>query len=340
MWAALISRFARQAGVPIIGVTGTRGKTTTTAMIAAVLTHAGKRVITGGNVKGTSMLPALAELSKESFAVLELDSWKLQGFREEGISPNVSVFTIFLPDHQDYYGNLEDYLHDKAAIFLNQEPDDVLIVGEQAAPLLKQAYGANIASRVVIAKAGAVPEDWQLAVPGDHNRANAACAMEALRVLGIDDETIGEGLAAFGGVPGRLELLREVSGVRIYNDTTATTPDATIAALRALDPGGKRTIILIMGGADKGLSMEALVPEIAAHAKTTILLAGTGTDRIRQLLPDAPLFEALRPAVEAAVAGAGAGDTIVLSPAFASFGMFTNEYDRGDQFRTLIDALG
>ena len=129
-----------------------------------------------------------------------------------------------------------------------------------------------------------------------------------------------------------------MSGVKIYNDTTATTPEATLAALRALDTGTKN-IVIIMGGADKDLDMNTLLYEIPNYTKRVILLAGTGTNRVLEFLPGASVFDNLAKAVSEAFSSAVPGDIILFSPAFASFGMFKNEYDRGDQFVKLVQGL-
>jgi UDP-N-acetylmuramoylalanine--D-glutamate ligase len=129
--------------------------------------------------------------------------------------------------------------------------------------------------------------------------------------------------------------VREAKGVKIYNDTTATTPEATLAALQALD----KNVVLIAGGADKGLDMNKLLLEIPKHTKRVILLAGTGTNRVIEFLPGASIFDNLEAAVKEAFIAAEPGDAVLLSPAFASFGMFKNEYDRGDQFNAIVKSL-
>ena len=352
MWSALFAKFAREADATIIGVTGTRGKTTVTAMISSILRAGGRKVIEGGNVHGTSVLNQLANVTAEIIAVLELDSWKLQGFGEAKISPDVAVFTTFYPDHLNYYeSDLDAYLADKANIFLHQKSEDTLILGKQCAPTIIEKYGEKIKSKIVVVDELKLPDTWALCIPGLHNRYNATLALAAARALNISDDISRRALESFAGVSGRLELIREVKGVKIYNDTTSTTPEATLAALSALaKPMSGRTtsrhneyqfrqpIILIMGGTDKGLGMNTLLAKLP-EMKRIILLAGTGTDRIRSELPDAPVYNALAPAVADAFAHAKNGDTILFSPAFTSFGMFKNEFDRGDQFNALIEKL-
>lgn len=328
------------ADVPVIGVTGTRGKSTTTHMIYAGLHSAGQKVLLGGNIRGVSNLSLLPEVTPDHTLVLELDSWQCQGLGEAGISPNISVFTTFFQDHQNYYAeNPDAYLLDKANIFLNQSPEDTLVLGKQCATSLIDTFGEHIVSRVIIAGAETLPASWTLRVPGEHNRYNAALAYRALRAHGIGEEVCKTALEGFTGVDGRLQEIKTVRGVRIFNDTTATTPEATIAALAALDTEGEKNVVLIMGGADKQLPMDALLAAVAKHAKHVCLLAGTGTDRIKDSLPNAVVYDSLAEAVAAGMEAAENGDVLVLSPAFASFGMFTNEYDRGDQFNALVAAL-
>lgn len=326
------SWFAELANVPVVGVTGTRGKTTTTYMLYDILRAAGKHVLLGGNIRGVSTLALLPQVQADSIALFELDSWQCQGWGEAQMSPHVAVFTTFMSDHMNYYHNdMAAYLADKAQIFLHQTSEDTLVVSEEVLSQLGE-YTARMRASV------RVPEQRhiELSVPGAHNQLNARCALEAARALGIDDTTALTALKAFTGVPGRLELVRSVNGVRFYNDTTATAPEATLAALEALHSNGEGKTILIMGGADKGLRMDELVARIPTHTDDIIFLSGSGTDRVRAAFPDAPVYDSLKTAVAHAVAIAEEGDSVLLSPAFASFGMFQNEYDRGDQFASLV----
>jgi len=328
--------FAELSHSMIVGITGTRGKSTVTHALYAILKMAGKKVLLGGNIRGVSTLALLAEATPEHIAVLELDSWQLQGFGEAKISPSIAICTTLYADHQNYYkDNPDAYLADKANIFLYQKPDDTLILGRQCAPTIIDRYGEMIASKISVVDELKLPDTWTLSIPGMHNRYNAALALAAARVLGIADTTSRKALQSFAGVPGRLEFIREIAGVSFYNDTTATTPEATLAALAAIAPS---RVILIMGGADKNLDMSALTARLP-EVKNVLLLAGTGTDRIRPLFPDWSVYTDLSSALAAARLQAVSGDTIMLSPAFASFGMFKNEFDRGDQFVKLVQEL-
>ena len=308
------SWFAEISGIKTVGVTGTRGKTTTTMMLYDIMRAAGLEVLLGGNIRGVSTLALLPQVTEKSIALMELDSWQCQGWGESKMSPNVAVFTTFMDDHLNYYkGDREAYFLDKAQIFLYQKPEDTFVVSEQVLPQLTP-YSQASRAHVSVARAGSL----ELSVPGVHNQLNAACALEAARALGIDDSISLKALKAFKGVEGRLQLVREYNGVKIYNDNNATTPDATGAALDAL---GTEKTILIMGGKDKGLDMSKLEARLPELKKVV---------RIEQ---------GLREAFAEALSAASPGDTILFSPAYASFDMFKNEYDRGDQFIGMVKGL-
>lgn len=334
------SLFAEIAKIPLIGVTGTRGKSTTTHMLHAILREAGKDVLLGGNVRGVSTLALLPDVKEGTVALMELDSWQLQGFGEAKMSPSISVFTTFFPDHLNYYkDDLDRYLADKANIFLFQEQGDTLVLGAQCAGLIQEKYAGLLRAWTSIVDVSDLPQDLELSVPGEHNRYDAALAFRAALAAGVEESVIRSALSAFGGVPGRLELVGRVDEVDYYNDTTATTPDATVAGLRALAQKYTGSVILIMGGADKNLDMEALLKAIPETTKKVELLAGSGTERVKAFLPNAEVFDNLVAAVGNARMQAEPGDAILLSPAFASFGMFQNEFDRGDQFNQIVRSL-
>lgn len=323
-------------GVILVGVTGTRGKSTTTALIYEILKAAGRTVYKGGNLVPEATLPLLKKVKAGDIVVLELDSWQLQGFHDANISPQVAVFTTFLDDHLTYYkGDKKRYFEDKTAIFQYQKKGDVLVVGEQVSKFIPpRAF--------LTARSADIPKEWKIKLLGEHNRENIACAVAASRSLGVPDATIKKAVEGFTGLPNRLEYLRTVRGVKIYNDNNATTPDATIAALRAL---GKK-IILIMGGTDKGLDMSKLVAEIPKHCKAVILLKESGTEKIKESIKGYVLSimieerDTLKECVEEAMKIAKKDDIVLFSPAFASFGKwFKNEYDRGEQFVKIVDKI-
>jgi UDP-N-acetylmuramoylalanine--D-glutamate ligase len=345
MTAAL---FAALSEIMIVGVTGTRGKSTVTHLVHEILAKAfegQKNVFLGGNVRGVSTLKFLRNAEKGDIAVLELDSWQLQGFAEQKMSPHIAVFTTFLPDHLNYYQNdLGAYLDDKANIFKFQKSDDFLVLGSQAAGIVLEKYGSRIQSEIIEIGTDFLPEEWKVTIPGLHNRYNAALAYRVARLFNLNQEHIRDVIEHFSGVPGRLELIRNYNGINIYNDTNATTPDATLAGLRAF--GTMKNVVLIMGGADKNLDMGHLFLDIPVYAKAVVTLPGTGTDKIKKDIENltkdnikVAFTASLKEAVSQAVAFARKGDNIVFSPGFASFGLFKNEYDRGEQFNEIIKSL-
>ncbi|MSR79063.1 MAG: UDP-N-acetylmuramoyl-L-alanine--D-glutamate ligase [Candidatus Taylorbacteria bacterium] len=337
-------------GVTLVGVTGTRGKSTTTALIYEILSSSVKgqvskingSVYKGGNLVSEATLPLLKKVKSGDIIVLELDSWQLQGFHEAKISPHVAVFTTFLDDHLIYYkGDTERYFEDKVAIFKYQNSEGLLIAGEQVAKNIGKS-GVTVNGDFVIAKKEDVPSEWTIPIPGEHNLENIACALAVAKHFKIPEAAVKKAVEHFKPVAGRLELIRTVKGVKFYNDTNATTPDATIAGLRALGKG--KNIVLICGGTDKGLDMSKLVAEIPKHCKGLVLLKETGTEKLKPLIQETGFNiqekETLEECVEEAVKLAKKGDIVLFSPAFASFGKwFKNEYDRGEQFLKIVKKL-
>ncbi|HEY4519813.1 MAG TPA: UDP-N-acetylmuramoyl-L-alanine--D-glutamate ligase [Candidatus Paceibacterota bacterium] len=349
MSTALCAKYADEAGARVVGVTGTRGKSTVTHMIHHSLIPAcrqagAQNVFLGGNVRGVSTLALLPDITFGDIVVLELDSWQLQGFGDLCISPHIAVFTNFLQDHKNYYKNTDDYFRDKANIFRYQKTNDVLVVGGAIADRVR-AESPPLDPIVP----DSIPRDWKLRVLGEHNRENASFAVAALQALGVAEDDIRAGLESFEGVEGRLQFIREINGVKIYNDNNATTPEATIAALKALNDNvrpRRSNIVLILGGADKGLDMDELVEEIKRTCKAVVFIPGTGTEKIKKSKlknqnAKLKIIEAgtLQKALGYALEEAHGGDVILFSPAFASFGMFKNEYDRNDQFLNIIKTI-
>ncbi|MEK9167754.1 MAG: UDP-N-acetylmuramoyl-L-alanine--D-glutamate ligase [Patescibacteria group bacterium] len=353
MDASLFAKLAPKE-VKIIGVTGTRGKSTVVHLIHHILsrkkykgpTFINSAVFLGGNVCGMATLPLLKKVKAGDIVVLELDSWQLQGFGDTRTSPHIAVFTTFMRDHMNYYkGNMQQYFNDKANIFKHQKKNDTLIVGSQAKKSLSHNpfQGLPLERVVVVVNEKDLPMSWQLHIPGVHNRYNAALAIAACRALGIAEKDIKKGVESFPGVPGRLELVRVAGGVKYYNDTTATTPDGLMAALRALG-SKKHGIVLIAGGNDKELVYKDAAKLIDKTVKTLVLIKGTATEKMLRELPRRAAYPvyivgSMKEAVAAAQKNAQKGDTVLLSPGAASFGVFKNEFDRGDQFVKIVKSL-
>ncbi len=333
MSTALFAKFAKEKGATIIGVTGTRGKSTVAHLLFHILKVAKRRVHLGGNIRGLSTLAMLPKIRKEEVVILELDSWQLQGFKELRISPAISIFTNFMEDHLNYYPSMKRYFEDKAAIFAHQNKSDALIAGPSVAKWLPK-----VSSRLEKAKAQDVPKVWRRNLPGIHNDENVACAMAAAGALGVPLPLVRKGAETFKGVEGRLDFVREVRGISIWNDNNATTPTATVAALRSLR--GKGRIVLIMGGHDKKLSLHSFAREVEKRAAHIILLPGTGTNLFKKKYKgEYTEVYSLKDAVSQAMRVAESGDQVLFSPAFASFGLFKNEYERNDLFLKMVRSL-
>ncbi|MEZ4103706.1 MAG: UDP-N-acetylmuramoyl-L-alanine--D-glutamate ligase [Candidatus Paceibacterota bacterium] len=343
------SLFAELSKIPIIGVTGTRGKSTVTGMVHHVLSVVtGEKILLGGNVRGVSNLKLLNEVKEDSLCVMELDSWQLQGFGWSGLSPQVAVFTNFMEDHLNYYGvggktkeeAMELYFKDKAQIFLHQDESGTLITTPEVFEWIKKIFpDLHLKQEIRLTDSSVIPEDCLLAMPGEHNRLNAALAYEALKSLSLSDEEIFEGLTSFSGVEGRLQLVKTIDNVRIYNDNNATTPQATKVALEALDIGNKN-IILIAGGADKNIDLISLTEAIKEHCKQVFLTPGNGTDKLVDEMNgnvNIVVTEGLKQAFVKAREVAKNGDIILFSPAFSSFAQYKNEYERNDEFLDLLE---
>jgi UDP-N-acetylmuramoylalanine--D-glutamate ligase len=336
MWSSLFVQFAKDRGVKIVGITGTRGKTTTTEMIVHILKTLGMHVVAGGNLRGTSLLSNFSEISPNTVVVLELDSWKLQGFGNLKISPDISVFTTFFVDHMNYYkGQIKRYFLDKANIFKYQTKSDFLITGSQVVPYIKK-WGGKIKSKIISPK-DVLPQGYKISMLGKHNLYNASLAREVALRLGFKDASIKKALKSFKGVSGRMEFVGEVRGVKYYNDTAATTPEATLAALETLSKN--KNVILLAGGSDKEGDVKDFIKKVPKYYKYMVLFSGTGTDKIKNHLSNFVEVDSMKVALTEAKQKAKKGDIVLLSPGFASFGVFKNQYDRGDQFVAMVKKL-
>ncbi len=340
-----VSLFAKLApGVKIVGVTGTRGKSMTTTLIYKILKENIKKgqVYLGGNVRGVATLPLLKKVKEGDVLVCELDSWQLQGFGDNKISPNISVFTSFMPDHMNYYkGSMEKYFDDKSNIFKFQNKEDVLIIRPGMKNFIKKS---DAKGKFIVTNPKDV-SDWKFNVLGNHHRENLSAAFEVAKQFNIPISKIKKSVASFKDLEGRMQLLRVYKGIKIYNDNNATTPEATIAGLEALSPRpglGEKKIILICGGADKNLPLDNFVKAVNKSCRAAVMIRGTGTERLLKdykLRVQNELVDNLKDAVMKALEIAKKGDIIILSPAFASFGMFNNEYERNDLFMKIIKNL-
>ncbi len=334
--------------VMVVGVTGTRGKSMTTTLIYEILKKNEKflkhKVYIGGNLRGMATLPLLKEVKKGDILVCELDSWQLQGFGDAKISPHISVFTSFMPDHMNYYDNsMKKYFNDKTNIFKYQKKEDILIIRPGMKKFIKKS---DTKGKLIVVDSKDI-ENYDFSVPGKFQQENLACAVEVAKQFNIPISKISKAIKNFKGLEGRLQYLKTVNGVKIYNDNNATTPEAAMAGIEALSispipgVGGKR-IVLICGGADKGLPLDYFVKVINKYCKAVFMIPGTGTDNLvknYKLRITNKKVKDLNEAIKEAIKQSKKGDIILFSPAFASFGQFNNEYERNDLFMKLIKKL-
>ena len=345
---------ARISGVPIememglffsewppaqtIGVTGTRGKTTTATFIHHLLQAHGADAVLAGNMR-VSAVGMLDDLKDDQTVVLELSSWQLEGLDKHRVSPAVAVVTNVLPDHLNRYEDMAAYAEAKKIIVRYQNRSDLAILNREN--VYSKSFAAATPAEVLWFSHDDEIPGWERArISGDHNGANLAAGVLAASRFDIPQSTLERAIATFPGVPYRQELVAVVEGVDYVNDSTATTPDATLAALSTL----RGRIVLIAGGSDKGLSFLALATRIGSledRIGRVILLTGAGTEALEPLLPPHVCRHAedMEDAVRQAAEIARPGDTVLLSPACASFGQFANEFDRGDKFNQAVERL-
>lgn len=353
-----ISIFLKRCPARIIAVTGSKGKSSTVSAIHHILSRSGLSSYLGGNIT-RSPLTFLHQLKADDWVVLELSSWQLGDLRGKSLlKPHCAVLTHIVPDHLDRYGTMEAYIADKRLIYAHQSDSDWTVcendawgrsfAGETRAKVLmfgesktaNQASGwlqpdgsgmANLPEQITLVPA-------QLRVPGRHNRLNCLAAALAAWTTGLPAASISQALESFPGVEHRLELFAEKDGIRWCNDSAATVPEAVEAAVAAFaDP-----VVLITGGTDKVLDFTASL-RACAKAKAVVLLAGTGSEKLKRLLEADGLpyhgpFDKLAAALDTVTAISQAGDTVLLSPGCTSFGMFKNEFDRGNSFKQAVLA--
>lgn len=347
----------------VIGITGTRGKSTTTHLIFNLLKESDYKVVLGGGLPGISTIECLKEADENSWLVAELSSWALSGFHVKKISPHISVFTNFYPDHLNYYKNLEDYFYDKQAIFQYQKKEDSLVVNTNLVGSAFQFFitreslpkgPLSKVKKIVYAsptiKFSKVDFPYDLTyLRGDHNLENAAAALRVAEVLKIDKEKAIKIIQNFSGLPYRLQVIGKKDNVTFINDTTSTTPIATIKAIESLED---KKIILFLGGNSKNLPGDKLINQLHKVDKI-ILLAGSFTDEIFPVLkekysdklvgPFDNLEVAIQKAYQIALVPTQSGDNneiiLLFSPGATSFAMFNNEFHRGDEFNKYVQEI-
>ncbi len=350
----------------VVGVTGTKGKTTTALLIYEILKKADKKAVKVG-IGQEPELNKLKFISKDSIAVFELSSWRLSALGRMEKSPQIAVITNIFPDHLNYYSSMESYVRDKKNIFLYQKPNDKLFLNWDNKPTREFQEEAKseigfFSAQNVLANGNAVyirkgkiiwereGEEQEICdlneikLKGAHNISNVLAAISAVLPLGIKTQVIKETLREFRKISHRIEFVRDVDGVKFYNDTTATIPQSAIVAInRFLKP-----IRLICGGSSKKIDMAPLARKICKedNIKGIYLLEGTATDSLKKNIREEGgegkikgVFDNLEAAVNQVKSHAREGEIVLFSPGCASFGMFKNEFDRGEKFIKYVSEL-
>ncbi len=353
-----ICLFVEQCPAPVVGVTGSSGKTTTTSLLGEMFRRCDCRTLIGGNIGG-SLLERLDGITPETPVVLELSSFQLDRLGDLPWSPQVAVVTNFAPNHLDVHGSLEAYRNAKRQIVAHQGREDVAVLNRDDAEVAGWAdsgdgrcvafslekgleggvflQGGEICHTLGGEKRTVCPSAV-LRLQGRHNLANALAASAAALCRGVSEAEIAKVLGRFSGVEHRLEEVAEIDGVTYYNDSIATSPDRTRVALEAFS--GR--VVLIAGGYDKGIGYDDLGPAIGRKVSHLVLLGRTA-DAIAASVPEgAPTrihhVASLEDAVSTASDLSCRDDVVLLSPASASYDMFRNFEERGRRFKRLVTA--
>lgn len=350
--------FFEASPAPIIGITGTKGKGTTSTLIYEILKSANKNVYLGGNV-GVSPIGFLDNLTKDSVVVLELSSFQLQTLKT---SPHIAVVLNITQDHLDYHKNINEYRKAKKSIVKYQNKNDYAVINADYSTS-KQFSQSTIAQKLFFSKIDPtngcyvdendnisletsegvvfIAKAKELLLRGRHNLENVTAAIEAAYLAGADIESIRETVRAFRGLEHRLELVGEIAGVRYYDDSFSTTPETAIAAIKSFS----EPVVLILGGSSKGSDYTELGKIIGESNVKAIIFIGQTAEEISNKISDRYTGERIfglkdmAEIVEEAASLAKSGEVVLLSPACASFGLFQNYKDRGDKFKQSIKTL-
>lgn len=367
-WDAPELLAARAAGVPVIGelelgvrhiegpiaaVTGTKGKSTTTAALGAMLRDAGRDVRVGGNI-GQAVTGLLDGATANTVFVLEVSSFQLE--TTESLKPKVALYLNLSPDHLDRHATFEEYAAAKARIFRNQDPDDFAVVNADDPEVLRAAR----AGRARVVRFGAAGEAeaqfahddaclWlggreealfhraDVAVPGEHIAMDLLAAGTAARLMGAEPEAIRRAVASFHGIEHVLEKVAVIRGVAFFNDTKATNVDAALKSIESFTT----PVVPILGGRFKGGDFADLRPALAAHGRAVVAIGESRARIVAALQETLPVLEAdsLADAVDKAYRQARRGDTVLLAPGCSSFDMFTDYAARGRAFKDEVKKL-
>lgn len=356
IWGELELAFREIEG-SVVAVTGTKGKSTTATLIADILRRDGRPVVLGGNI-GQPLIGLVEKTSKDSFVVVEVSSFQLEA--TDSFRPRVAVLLNVTPDHLDRHLSFEAYHQTKERIFANQEQEDWAVV-YGGNPLTKDMGSRSRSQKIyysldcigdkvphVCVKQGwivrhedAFTSEWipleSIPIPGEHNVENVMAAAAAAGVLGVPAEAMRDAVASFPGIPHALERVAEIAGVSFYDDSKATNVAAAQAAIASFD----ESVILVLGGRSKGADFETLLEDVKGKVKLVLALGEAREQIAGALGSEVPvvLCTGLREVVERAFEHSEPGDTVLFSPACASFDMFADYAERGRLFREEVERL-
>jgi len=320
---------------PVLAITGTNGKTTTTTLVSEIFAHAGIRAFTGGNI-GTPLCEYLLDGEPAQVIVLEVSSFQLQNCRL--FKPHVGVFLNFSANHLDYHENMAEYLGAKLTLFERMTSDDVALLHQSLRPMLRSAFGDRPFTAAEVEWFGPTARFEAPHLPGEHNRSNVEAAWQAVRRFGVTQAQAAEAIRNFKPLRHRIEQVREVGGVLYVDDSKATTLDAVVAAVRSFD----RPVRLLMGGVWKGGDVASFAREVKDQVVHVGLFGGSRDVLEPELAKVFPVTwdETLNQAVKRQAASARAGEVVLLSPATSSFDQYSSYAQRGDDFCRAVEELG
>lgn len=362
----LYNIFMEHCEAPTIGITGTKGKGTTSTLIAKILEAAGKTVYLGGNI-GTPLLDYLSKITPKDYVVLELSNFQLI---DANYGTDIAVCLMMVPEHMDWHATTEEYFNAKARLFSHQTADGITVYNYEnsvsvscanQSPATKIPFdvpadsdalpttseGAYVSGNFIYMRGTKICAIQDIALLGRHNLENVCAAIAATwDIIDGDVALITSVITTFKGLEHRLEFVREFSGVQYYNDSFATTPETSIAALKAFS----QPKVMIVGGHDKGIPFDVLAKEIAQHTVKHVIAIGDTGETIARLIQAHPesvgttfailgTTTTMPEIVQNAREHASTGDVVLLSTGCASFGLFTDYKERGKQFKAAVAAL-
>ncbi|MCB4756020.1 MAG: UDP-N-acetylmuramoyl-L-alanine--D-glutamate ligase [Elusimicrobia bacterium] len=348
-WRSPFLEKARGRGIPVwpelelawrmvkprrtVAITGTNGKTTTTALIGEILKKAGRLVVVGGNI-GTPLSALVSKVTAKTDLVLEVSSYQLEG--HQSFHPEVGAVLNVTPDHLARHRTMAGYAAAKRRLFLHATRSDVAILNRND-KWCRWIGRKSKARKIWFPTPSLLRVAASIRLPGRHNLENAMAAVAAVKALGLKESDIKKGLASFKGVKHRIQFIAKKKGVSYYNDSKGTNVDSTLVALKALP----KPILLILGGEHKGSPYTPLIPLIKEKVRVLLTIGEAAPIIARDLRNAVPLISCrtLDRAVKTAGSGAQAGDVVLLSPACASFDQYRNYEERGDHFISLVRRL-